>query len=232
MTLHSFLLSLLLATTTLSAQHAAPLETPLFVTTEKFAGMDDRLFPLGWSADGKFAWVLKLLEEAGGDGRWDVTIQDMTTNTTTATARFTMGDDATIGIAQVWARHGQDITALLGKHGIQRTSPLMDHFPLILGARRNVLMNAEIAVVRGRHAELGYTGVKSFQVFWGSDRKSALFQKSCDGVFPFTVAIAGCFISPDEKYAAVVITACRRGWENAPHPRSIEALAGFRPAAE
>ena len=221
-------LSLLAATTTLSAQDTAPAETPLFVTTEPFAGMDDRLFPLGWSADGKFAWMLKPLDEAAGENRWSVTIQDMTTNTTTATAEFIMGDDPAIGIQQVWAKHAQDITALLNKHGIQRTAPVMDHFPLVVGRRRSTVVNVELEVVKGRHADLEFTGVKSFQVFWGSDRKSALFRKTYDDFFPFTVAVAGCFTSPDEKYAAMVITGCSRGWEGAPHPRSIEALAGFK----
>ena len=228
-----FGLGLFVAMTKLSAQDGAPAETPLFVTTEPFAGMDDRLFPLGWSADGKFAWMLKPLDEASGENRWSVTIQDMTTNATTATAEFIMGDDTTIGIQQVWTKHAQAIMALLNKHGIKRTAPVMDHFPLILGRRRNVLINAEIEVVRGKHADFGYTGVRSFQIFWGSDRKSAVFQKSYDGfLFPFTVAIAGCFTSPDEKYAAMVITGCSRGWEGAPHPRKIEALAGFKLDAE
>ncbi|MFN0080573.1 MAG: hypothetical protein ACKVY0_29240 [Prosthecobacter sp.] len=217
----------------LSAQNAAPTETPLFVTTEPFAGMDDRLFPLGWSADGKFAWVLKPLDEASGENRWGVTIQDMTTNVTTATAEFIMGEDAASGIAQVWAKHGQAITALLNKHGVKRTASAMDHFPLVLGKRRSTVVNVELEVVHGKHADFGYTGVRSFEIFLGSDRKSAVFQKSYDGfLFPFTVAIVGCFTSPDEKYAAMVITGCERGWEGAPHPRSIEAFAGFKLDAE
>ena len=110
----------------------------------------------------------------------------------------------------------------------------MDHFPLVLGTRRGSIFQPVVEAVAGKHEDLQFGGVKSFQVFESpADKKTAIFQKTYDGyLFPFTVTIAGCFVSPDEARAAIVITACWRGWEGAPHPRRVEALAGFKTGFE
>lgn len=226
--LHLFVL--LAAAITLRAQDGAPKETPLFVTTPDFEGMDDRIFPLGWSADGKFAWICKESNEAADECNWRLTIQDMRTNTAVATEKFEMAEKPANGIAKLWRAHGKAISDLLKKHAVKHTSPVMDHFPLVLGKRRNFVLLPVIESVAGTHEDLQFGGVKSFQVFQSSgDRKVAVFQRKYDGyLFPFNVAISGCFVSPDEAHVAIVLTACWRGWEGAPHPRRIEALAGFR----
>lgn len=84
--------------------------------------------------------------------------------------------------------------------------------------------------MRGKHDELQFEVVKSFQVFESrGDGTPALLQKTyAVSQFPFSVAMVGCYVSPDETHAAIVITACWRGWEGAPHPRRVEALAGFK----
>ena len=111
----------------------------------------------------------------------------------------------------------------------------MDHFPLALGKRRGFVFLPILETVGGMHEDLQFVGVKSFQIFRSSSdkkaAKAALFQKKYDGyLIPFSVAIAGCFVSPDETHIAVLITGCWRGYEGAPHPRKIEALAGFKTA--
>jgi len=225
--LHLFVL--LAAAITLRAQDGAPKETPLFVTTPDFECMDDRIFPLGWSADGKFAWICKESNEASNECDWSLTIHDMRTNTAVATEKFKRADKPANDIAQLWGAHGKAIAGLLKKYAVKRTSPVMDHFPIVLGKRRSFVLLPVIESVAGRHEDLQFGGVKSFQVFDSSDRKAAVFERKYDGyLFPFNIAIAGGFVSPDEAHVAIVLTACWRGWEGAPHPRKIEALAGYR----
>ncbi len=213
-----------------SKRDNVPKETPLFVANGMHEGMDDRIFPLGWSADGKFAWVRLLSSEGMGDSRWELTIQDMGTNKEVETQKYDMGQDLSIGIRQFWSRHGKAVTLLVKKHGVKQAAAAMDHFPMVLGKRRSSIFLPRIESVRGKHDELQFEGVKSFQVFESQgDRTLALLQKTYDvSQFPFTVAIVGCYVSPDETHAAIVITACWRGWEGAPHPRRVEALAGFK----
>ena len=226
--LHGFFL--LAAAFTLRAADLAPNETPLFVTGANFESMDDRIFPLGWSADGKFAWICKQSNEAADECNWLLTIQDMAKNKDVATEKFEMPDKPENGIARLWAAHGKAIAALLAKHAVKRTSPAMDHFPLVLGRHRSFVLQPILETVAGTHEDLQFGGVKSFQVFRSSgDKKAWFFQRKYDGyLFPFNVAIAGCFVSPDEAHAAIVITGCWRGYEGAPHPRKIEALVGCK----
>ena len=228
--LHGMLL--LAAAVTLRAADVAPKdapkETPLFVTAPNFESMDDRIFPLGWSADGKFAWICKQSNEAADECNWVVTVQDMKTNKVLAEEKYELPDKPENGIARFWIAHGKGTAALLSKHAVKRTSPVMDHFPLVLGKRHGFVFLPILEIVTGMH-DLMFVGVKSFQVSRASDDKKAVFfQKKYDGyLFPFNVAMAGCFVSPDEAHAAIVITGCWRGYEGAPHPRKIEALAGF-----
>ncbi len=223
-------ISLLSFAIPLRAEDGVPKETPLFVTGENFLGIDDRIFPLGWSAEGKFAWICKQSNEAADECAWLVTIQDMKSNNILTAEKFMMPDDQANDIAQLWASHGKAITALLEKHAVKRSPQAMDNFPLVLEKHRSSVFLPIIESVTGKHKELQFTGVKSFQVFKSSNEKKVpLFQKNHEGyLFPFSVAIAGCFVSPDEAYAAIVITSCWRGWEGAPHPRKIESLAGFK----
>lgn len=207
-----------------------PRETPLFVTGKDFESMDDRIFPLGWSADGKFAWICKRSNEAADECNWVVTIQDMATNKTVAEIKYELPDKPENGIARFWIAHGKATAALLAKHAVKRTAPVMDHFPIVLGRHRGFFILPVVESVIGTHEDLQFGGVKSFQVFKSStEKKAPIFERKYDGyLFPFNVAIAGCFVSPDEAHAAIVINACWRGYEGAPHPRKIEALAGFR----
>jgi hypothetical protein len=223
-------ISLLAFTIPIRAEDELPKEIPLFVTGQNFHGIDDRIFPLGWSAEGKFAWICKQSNEAADDCSWRVTIQDTNSNKILASEKFMMPDDPAHDIAQLWTAHGKAITELLEKHAVKRTPQAMDHFPLALGKLRGSVFLPVIETVTEKHKDLQFTGVKSFQVFKSSDdKKLPLFQRKYeDYVFPFSVAIAGCFVSPDEAHAAIVITSCWRGWEGAPHPRRIDALAGFK----
>jgi hypothetical protein len=99
-----------------------PEETPLFVAKRIHQGMDDRIFPLGWSASGKFAWLCQLSSEGMGDSRWRLSIQDMGTNKVMETQEFDMVDGASIGIKQLWDKHGKAIVVLLKKHQVKRVT--------------------------------------------------------------------------------------------------------------
>ena len=214
----------------LRAEDGVPKESPLFVTGQNFHGIDDRIFPLGWSEEGKFAWICKQSNEAADECAWRVTIQDMTSNKILTAEKFMMPDDPANDIAQLWDAHGKAITAMLDKHAVKRTPQAMDHLPLVLGKLRGSVFLPVTETVTGKHKDLQFTGVKSYRIFKSSeDRKAPLFERKYeDYLFPFSVAIGGCFVSPDEAHVAVVVTSCWRGWEGAPHPRRIDALAGFK----
>jgi len=211
------------------AESPAPKETPLFVTASKEDDrMDERIFPLGWSADGKFAWLSRKVEEASDEGLWGLSILDTATNKVIEAVPYTLPDKPGDAVGRFWAKHGKAIQEVLTKHGIKLSRPVLDHLPLILGRRRNYVVMADLTLDEQKD-DLAYLGVKRFKVNLRlGETKSVLLEKSYEQFFPFSVALAGCYHSPDEKYAVLVITALRRGWEGAPHPRMVETMAGFQ----
>lgn len=229
--LRTFLL--LAAVAPLRAADTVPGETPLFVTPETHLSLDDRIFPLGWSAGGKFAWICKQSNEAADECNWVLTIHDTVTNKIAETKKFELPDKPENGIRKFWAAHGKAVSLLLEKHGVKRTSSAMEHFPLVTGKRRNFVFQPVIETVAATLDNSEFGGTKSFQVWLPADeKKEVLIQRSYDRFVPMVVGLAGCFVSPDEKFAAVVVTACWRGYEGAPHPRKVEALAGFKTGIE
>ncbi len=213
---------------------APPAETPLFVQAGEHQGMDDRIFPLGWSGDGKFAWVVLHSSEGMGESRWTFTIQDLDANKTVEQRRYDLGEGFSIGMRQFWAKHGKEVAALLKKHGVKRSAPAMDHLPLVLGKRRGAVFNPVLEATAAEHPDYRYAGVKSFRVFASATEKAApIFQwEYKDYLFPFTVAIVGCYVSPDETRAALVIAGAWKGWEGAPHPRYVDVIAGCKTGIE
>ncbi len=229
--LRTFLL--LAAFAPLRAADAAPGETPLFVTPETHLGLDDRIFPLGWSSGGKFAWICKQSNEAADECNWVLTIQDTGTNKIAETKKFELPDKPANGIRQFWTAHGKAVSLLLETHGVKRTSSAMEHLPLVTGKRRSFVFQPVIQTVAATLDNSEFGGTKSFQVFLpAEEKKELLIRRDYDRIVPMAVGLAGCFVSPDEKFAAVVVTAGWRGYEGAPHPRKVEALAGFKTGIE
>ncbi len=213
---------------------SAPVEAPLFQMSAEHQGMDDRVFPLGWSADGKFAWVVLHSSEGMGESRWTFTILDLDANKAVEQRKYDLGEGLSIGMRQFWAKHGKEVSALLKKHGVKRSAPAMDHLPLVLGKRRGVVFNPVLEATAAEHPDYRYAGVKSFRVFASATEKAApIFQwEYKDYLFPFTVAIVGCYVSPDETRAALVIAGAWKGWEGAPHPRYVDVIAGCKTGIE
>jgi hypothetical protein len=210
------------------AEGEPPKETPLFVTLgENNDRMDERLFPVGWSDDGKFAWISRRVEEASDDGMWFVRVLDTAKNKMVEDIKMTFKDETADGVTKFWAQKEKEIQALLKKHGINREVIVMDHLPVVLGKLRNHLISATVTAKESQ-MELGGTGVKSFIVNLRQGEKSAvIYKKTYETYSPFAVALAGCFYSPNQKFGAIVVTSVSRGYEGPPHPRWIEALAGF-----
>jgi len=211
------------------AQSALPRETPLFITaTKEDDRMDERIFPIGWSGDGKFAWLSRKVEEASDEGMWALSVLDTTNNKVVETVPFSFPDKPGSGVAKFWAKHGKAVQATLTKNGIKASAVVMDHLPVVLGRRRNYIVAADLALDEKKN-DFETLAVKSFKVNLRlAEKKSVVFEKSYDTFMPFAVSLGGCFHSPDERFGVIVVTALERGYEGAPHPRVVEAMVGFQ----
>jgi len=138
-------------------------------------------------------------------------------------------DKADDGVAKFWKAKAKEIQGILKKHGIKQGPMVMDHLPVVLGKRRNVVVAAEVVAVKREMEENGIgLGVESFTVNLRlREKQSVIFKKSYQHALPYAVSLAGCFYSPDQRYGVVVVTELSRGYEGPPHARNIEGMAGF-----
>lgn len=226
--------ALLLASSGLFAQ-SAPIETPIFVTLPKDDRMDARLFPLGWSADGKFAWITREVEEAAVDGIWTLSVLDTKTNKVVEeieiSEQIPEEDEAwrnEKSITKFWAAKKAEVLAKLKKHGVKFGPTTMDHLPLVLGERRRHIINPKLTVTKGEITfGEGVIGMK-LTLDSGETESVILEQKVEPGENIYAMAMAGCFHSPDEKFGAIIVTSVSRGFEGAQYPRDIHSVVGFR----
>jgi len=215
------------------AETAVPKETPLFATPK--AGNDraaQHLYPLGWSADGKFAWLTRNVEEETEDGMWTLSVLDTVSNKEVEKQEITFQYRPGEGLEKFWKKQAKTILATLAKHGVKVGPAVMDHFPLALGPKLRYRVGASLSVTAGSSEQVE-NAVKSCELSVTlNGTATAIWKQSYEADLPYLVSVAGCFHSPDEKFGVVVVTMLKRGWHGGPHLRSIAAMAGFRMNAE
>lgn len=207
----------------------APKEAPLFVTAGSANDrLDARIFPLGWSADGKFAWLTRMIEEATDEGHWSVTILDTKTNKVLQQDQFEVPDKMTDGAAKFWAAKAKKVQPILKKYGIKEQPVAMDHLPSALGRQRDLVVAAELETKKMAMEEVGVgMGVESYTLHLRlGEKNSVLTQQKFEYALPYAVSVSGCFYSPDQKFGVVVVTELMPGYEGPPNYRAFE-MAGF-----
>jgi hypothetical protein len=215
------------------AEPAVPKETPLFVTpTDENDRATQHLYPLGWSADGKFAWLTRNIEEETEDGMWTLTVMDAVSNQRLEKQEITFQYRPGEGLEKFWRKQGKTILATLAKHAVKAGPTVMDHFPLALGPKLRYRVGVSLAVTAGSSEQVE-NAVKSCELSVNlNGTATVIWKQSYEADLPYLVSVAGCFHSPDEKFGVVVVTMLKRGWHGGPHMRSMAGMAGFQMNAE
>ena len=201
---------------------APPALLPLFPERAPLTGIDDQLYPLGWSADGNLLAVLiEHFNEAADDQRWELLIQDLRTDKAVHTSQFEVPHDTSL--ASFWTKHGNAVAGALTTHKIARADVPLHQFPGLLGRLRGTTLETSLTVVRGKEANFGYTGVKSAELRLTEDatKTKTVFKKSWKEFYPLAVGVSGYLESPSGERIAILLGVTRRGWEGPPHARSV-----------
>ncbi len=207
-----------------------PVELNLFSTGAAFAGLDEQLFPLGWSKNGEHLAVLSAKPNEAADERtWECRILDLVADKSLHTETFEITGDG--GITPFWQTNGAKISSLLETFGIEYdSSGFQRHsFPALEGKYRGD--SYELSLTRDYADEplFGYRGVKKLQLTLsnGDGESRKILELNYEEFFPLAVGALGYLSNPQGDRIAVLVALTGRGYEGPPHVRTL-LIAGAR----
>lgn len=203
---------------------AAPPPKPLAVFSAKPAmqGLDDQLYPIGWSADGtNLAILTEKLNEAADEQTWTLDILDLKTDKPAHSQPFRV--DVETPLAKFWDQHGPAIEALLAKHKIRRNAFVLAPFPGLEGKFRSEVLEISLSVDHGQEPNFEYTGVRSAQLNLAraSTESKTVFSKTWKQWYPLALGAIGYLPNPAGDRIAIVVARTDRGYEGPPHVRRL-----------
>jgi hypothetical protein len=171
--------------------------------------------PLGWSADGKFAW----LESRDIDGRGGTiytyiiydAVEDMFVFSRSDDS-FDWGTDLEATEEESWKRSGNEVSAALSKYGIvQSRSITVEPFPLQRDGD-SYTASLEIQNVPPTN-ESDEERVQSYALVLGSRTRGSKTVSTRDGLGAMKVWIDGYILSPLEPRILLVVSVQTRAFE-------------------
>ena len=184
--------------------------------------LDAVFYPLGWSADGKFAYAIEPPDEAAGIYFLNVYIQDLVTDKILWQDKFQSEAETTTGIlsfAAYWQANQSAMEARFKKHGINQTNDSV----LFAGAINNKEDRIDYLAKKKLKGvpDLGNIAVVTeYQVLVTSEK---LGSKTVHKEQPKQIArildvdVLGYLRGEDQERVALLIAGVSRGWEGPPH---------------
>lgn len=172
-----------------------------------------RLFPLGWSRDGKLAYVYEPPDEACGCYFFRLIVQDMVSDKVLWEYRYDSGELGKPGemsnVAEVWRANGKDFEARLRSFGIVRSDAVLRPFSSGLEAVFHTTLMKE--------SPFGFPYLSAYEIEMRSPRGTkTIFRSGRMEPGPLEVSSPGYLASPFEDRVAVVVQETWRGWEGPP----------------
>ncbi|MDA7922247.1 hypothetical protein N9B73_10865 [Verrucomicrobiales bacterium] len=203
---------------------AEPVELNLFPKNATFDGLDEQLFPLGWSKNGEHLAVLSARPNEAADERtWECRILDLVADKSLHTETFYI--EGSGGIAPFWQANGAKVSALLDTFGIEFDSkPFQLHtFPALAGKYRGE--SYETVLTRGYAEEplFGYRGVKHLKLALSNQegKSKTILDLNYEEFFPIAAGTIGYLPNPQGNRIAVLLALTKRGYEGPPHVRTL-----------
>lgn len=203
-----------------------------------------RVYPVGWSPGGLFAYVYEPPDEACGCYFFDLVVQDLATNHIVWKYHYDSGHDdgppAFTSLEELWRARGPELVARLDTLGIvRREDPTLRVFKPS-GAGPRVAFRTTPSP---EETEFGFSYLTAYRVeLLGPSGPQTIFRGGPEvevdpadlpQIGPLEVTSPGYLSSPDGARIAVLIEETWRGWEGTPHVLQLRfAGATSRPGAE
>ena len=188
--------------------------------------LPDKLYPVGWSKDGKLAYFVEPEGEACGCYFLDFIIQDLTDNQIVWQWKYN-GDDST----NVSGYEDENLTSMIKKYSTVFNEKIDEYqiqtdldfklqsFPMIKNDEKY-----HVSLITTSHLDADWGDLELFD-----EAKIRLYQKNGDFdqiissheqpeyAMTLDMKIVGYFASPDEQYFVVFYVEEHRGWEGPPN---------------
>ncbi|MEZ4988576.1 MAG: hypothetical protein R2795_26735 [Saprospiraceae bacterium] len=201
--------------------------------TNKWGCLYPVLYPLGWSEDGKFAYLLAPPNEAVNDYRLTFVIQDMTTNRLLVEQLFKASnapdfrEDHNYDFSNVWRTQQPQWEQLLNDHDIQKqvgTGFVKDH----QYASNDTTFYVNITNEAAFDEMWGQSFLKRLTMEWVSKAEKKRIATHSFGRYDHVLAaqVIGFFRSPTDTHIAVLIGLEKRGYEGPPNVLALYLAGG------
>ncbi len=182
----------------------------------KYGCLEQTIYPIGWSEEGKFAYCVEFPKEARDMYRMDFLIQDLTNDEIVFQSSFK--GEPTLTLAEVWRNKNQDFISDLSKFDIQIPNDFdIKSFPLEWGEE-----SLTCSVDRQKQMN-DYSGVEivseSQLTIDGGDLGKKQIAKQTYGKYDLILdtEVIGYLKSPYEERILVVYAKEKRGFEGPPN---------------
>lgn len=188
----------------------------------------EKFYPIGWSRDGKFAYLVEPPDEACGCYFAQIVVQDLRTDKILWEYKHEGEEAVEETLPAVWKKHQKEFSSKLAQYGIvaQNRFPLQNS-PIVYGSDQ---LTPELKVnmkTDGGVIDIGVTGNVILQLISKQKGRKTLYEMKFDpekyNSF-LDAELSGSLVSPFEPRAAVVMIETYRGWEGPPHVTNVHIV--------
>ncbi len=200
---------------TVSEEYFFPEEIPYNQSvTEVLA---DKLYPIGWSKHGNFAYIIEPADEGLGNYMMGIVILNMISNEVLWDWYTDPEVDKDLYREDVWQKHYKDFKIKLNKYGIiqQRNIKLSNSY----FTYKNKDYILSLKTQKKTDKDLGVDVISKSKLYIKSPKlgEKEIAEKTYEASMILGQYIAGCFISPYEDRVAVLVKSERWGYEGPPN---------------
>ena len=211
-----------------SLSAAPPERLEVFQTGKRFVGLDEEIFPLGWSEDGERLGLLRAWPNEAADERlWKVEVLDLVEDKAVFEKEIRHLDEG--GLPAFWAAHGATVVESVAPHGLRPGTFVLHRFPALLGKFRGESYEVGLKRTYGVEPNFEYRGLTSVELTVTNDagKSKRVFKQDWKEWFPMAAGVVGYLPNPQGDRMAIVLGMTHRGYEAAPHIRQV-VIVGAR----
>lgn len=198
--------------------------------------IEEGFYPIGWSKDGKFAYLLEPPDEACGCYFANLIVQDMRTDKILWNNSYVGSEGADENIKSHWRKNQKSFSRKLAQYKIvpNKNFKLLDSSLAVGKDSVKIDLNSTVELADDLYSSTGNIVLKLISKQKGS---KIVYQKTykgegSDGIIE--IKKGGVLLSPFESRAAVILIEIKRGWEGPPHTANVrivgaDLIGGFRP---
>jgi hypothetical protein len=184
-------------------------------------------YPIGWSKDGKFAYLVEPPDEACGCYYSEVVIQDLKNDKILWRERYDTSDEESPETGDrnsLWAKKGKEYSAKFRRYGIVPLTTFTLTHPSIESGGDVLTPKIDAKIKTDGFTVDGIVTIRMISRKYGSKmiRRDVYRPKDTNGLL--SAELSGSLVSPFEPRAAVIVVEVVRGWEGPPNVTEIRIV--------